>query len=62
MVAYADDINLMGRFLRAAKEAFENLKTEGNKVGLISFSRGAIVGYGVLIREVSRSHTTHHTR
>ena len=34
MVGYADDINLMGRTLRAAKEAFKDLNTEGKKVGL----------------------------
>jgi hypothetical protein len=52
MVAYADDIDLMGRSLRAAKEVFEDLNTEGKKVGLNSFSRGA-----------ARSHTTtNHTR
>ena len=31
----------MGRSLRAAKEVFEDLNTDGKKVGLNSFSCGA---------------------
>jgi hypothetical protein len=33
MVGYADDIHLMCRSLRAAKKVFEDLNTEGRKVG-----------------------------
>jgi Reverse transcriptase (RNA-dependent DNA polymerase). len=34
MVRLADDINLMGRSLKAANEVFEDLNAEGKKVGL----------------------------
>ena len=48
MVAYARDINLMGRSLRAAKEVFEDLNEEGEKMlVLILFSRGAAAQRGL---------------
>ena len=48
MVAYAHDINLMGRSVRAAKEVFEdlNIEGEGNLV-LILFSLGAAAQRGL---------------
>jgi hypothetical protein len=34
LVGYTDDINLMGRPLRAVKEVFEDLNRVGKQVGL----------------------------
>jgi hypothetical protein len=47
MVAYAHDINLIGRSLIAGKEIFEDLNKERKKLVLILFSRGAAAQRGL---------------